>query len=266
MKQSFLIITFSVLSLNYVNAQWNGSTVATTTTSSSLGVGTNTPATLVDVQNITSIGGINIAPSRIVDNMYTNTTQTSPIYNPYILFEVTLKRIFDTYPVSSTGGNPFIVTENSFIVENHPAGPRVGINKATAGYTLDVGGSIHSDGNVIVGTVSSQPNGYRLFVEQGILTEKVKVAVSGTADWSDFVFDKSYQLRPISELEQFIDKNKHLPDVPSATEVVENGIDLAKMDATLLRKIEELTLYVIDLKKENDNLRNELYELKEIVK
>ncbi|PKP44946.1 MAG: hypothetical protein CVT95_09970 [Bacteroidetes bacterium HGW-Bacteroidetes-12] len=62
---------------------------------------------------------------------------------------------------------------------------------------------------------------------------------------------------PLNEVENFITENKHLPDVPSATEVKENGIDLAQMDAILLQKIEELTLYIIELKKEMNKLKEE---------
>ena len=79
--------------------------------------------------------------------------------------------------------------------------------------------------------------------------------------WSDFVFEESYELLELEEVEEYIAKHKHLPDVPSAKEVETEGIDLAKMDAILLRKIEELTLYLIDLKKENDVLKTRITEL-----
>ena len=71
--------------------------------------------------------------------------------------------------------------------------------------------------------------------------------------WSDYVFAEDYELKPLSEVEAFIDANNHLPDVPSETEIFENGVNLGQMDETLLRKIEELTLYVIELKKESDS-------------
>lgn len=96
---------------------------------------------------------------------------------------------------------------------------------------------------------------YKLFVEKGILTEKVRVAISTTSDWSDYVFADSYILKSLRDVETFINKNKHLPDVPSAKEVVDKGVDLAKMDAKLLQKIEELTLYVIEQQKEIELLK-----------
>jgi len=70
------------------------------------------------------------------------------------------------------------------------------------------------------------------------------------AFWSDYVFDKSYELRSIEEMEKFIEQNHHLPDVPSAKELGEKGVDMVSMDATLLKKIEELSLYVIQLNEE----------------
>jgi hypothetical protein len=98
---------------------------------------------------------------------------------------------------------------------------------------------------------------YRLYVKDGILTEHCRVAVKGTTDWSDFIFDKDYDLMSLNNLEKFINENKHLPNIPSASEVTETGIDVAKMDALLLQKIEELTLYTIQLQKQIDELKKE---------
>lgn len=73
--------------------------------------------------------------------------------------------------------------------------------------------------------------------------------------WPDFVFAPGYKLKPLTEVEQFIADNGHLPDVPSAEEVTANGVALGESQAMLLKKIEELTLYVIQLDKENRELR-----------
>lgn len=74
--------------------------------------------------------------------------------------------------------------------------------------------------------------------------------------WSDFVFDKDYKLRSLADVQLFINANGHLPEIPSASEVKENGIDLADMNAKLLQKVEELTLYVIELNKRIEELEN----------
>lgn len=91
------------------------------------------------------------------------------------------------------------------------------------------------------------PGAYKLYVEQGILTEKVVVAIANTAEWADYVFAPGYRLAPLGEVAKFVSTNHHLPNVPSAVEVVKNGVNLAAMDAKLLEKIEELTLYIIEL-------------------
>lgn len=67
--------------------------------------------------------------------------------------------------------------------------------------------------------------------------------------WFDHVFDKNYNLRPISEVEKYINENHHLPEIPSQQEVNENGYNLGDMQGKLLMKIEELTLYIIELEK-----------------
>jgi hypothetical protein len=74
----------------------------------------------------------------------------------------------------------------------------------------------------------------------------------------DYVFEKDYPLTSLEELKAYIDQHKHLPEVPSAKEMGENGINLKEMNLLLLKKVEELTLYVIELKKEVDSVKNEL--------
>jgi len=120
---------------------------------------------------------------------------------------------------------------------------------------------IREDGKVSVGDVST-PGDYRLYVQRGILTEKVQVAGLGTADWADFVFEEDYDRNSTEEVEAFINENGHLPNVPSAVEVSKNGVNMVEMDATLLRQVEELWLHVIDLKKENEALKGEVETLK----
>jgi hypothetical protein len=121
---------------------------------------------------------------------------------------------------------------------------------------------VNGSGQVKIGNVNT-PAGYKLYVETGILTEKVKVAVKTSSDWADYVFDENYRLMPLHLVEQFIGQNKHLPGIASAEEMVKEGNDLAQTDAKLLAKIEELTLYVIDLKKENRQMQQKIAALEQ---
>jgi hypothetical protein len=117
------------------------------------------------------------------------------------------------------------------------------------------------EGRVKIGDVQTQFDGYKLYVEQGILTEKVKVAVKDSKDWYDNVFETDYKLMSLQKLEQFIKANKHLPDLPSTTEVMAEGLDLGKMNGLLLKKVEELTLHMINMQKELEETKAEVKKL-----
>ncbi|HEX2847119.1 MAG TPA: hypothetical protein VHN59_11265 [Chitinophagaceae bacterium] len=101
-----------------------------------------------------------------------------------------------------------------------------------------------STGNVGIGTIKVADTAYKLFVEKGIRTRKVKVDISS---WPDYVFDEQYKLQDLAELETYVRKNKHLPEVPSAQEVEREGVNLGDNQAILLKKIEELTLHLIEM-------------------
>ena len=109
---------------------------------------------------------------------------------------------------------------------------------------------ILANGNVGIG--KTDPTN-KLEVNGVIRAKEVLVEPTG---WSDFVFKKEYKLLPLSEVESHINEKGHLPEIPSANEVAENGIGLSEMNAKLLQKVEELTLYVIQLNKEIELLKN----------
>ena len=96
------------------------------------------------------------------------------------------------------------------------------------------------------------PSGSILAVGGKVSCKEVEVTLTGMPD---FVFNSDYKLRPLFEVETFVKQNKHLPDVPSENEVIKNGLNLGEMNAVLLQKVEELTLYMINLQKENDALK-----------
>ena len=140
--------------------------------------------------------------------------------------------------------------------------------------------TVRTNGKVLIGTSwnnsalsgCSDCNEYRLFVKDGIKAEKVKVEVPSAHGWADYVFKKDYKLRSLEDVERHITEKGHLPNIPSAEEVVKEGINLGEMNAKLLEKIEELTLYSIEqnkkLKQQSEKIEilekqsEELQELK----
>jgi hypothetical protein len=116
------------------------------------------------------------------------------------------------------------------------------------------------DGKVLIGSSDlNLPAAYKLFVQDGILTERLSVKT--VTNWADEVFNVDYNLLSIEEVAGFIKAHNHLPDIPSEHEIKTNGYDVAEMDALLLKKIEELTLYIIELKKENFILRESISKI-----
>lgn len=135
---------------------------------------------------------------------------------------------------------------------NHIATTNLNLNgKNIVGATNGTGGIyVAQNGNVRIGAGTANPT-KALEVNGAIRSKEVLVEV---ANWSDFVFDKDYDLRTLKEVESYIKENGHLPDVPSAEEVKTNGVEVGEMNAILLQKIEELTLYIIELEKKIEKL------------
>lgn len=158
-------------------------------------------------------------------------------------------------------------------ISNSLLAASVGINGTPGAYQFQVNGtsnflnnvngtSAYFTGSMGIGTASPGP--YKLAVEGTLGARKVKV--TQVNPWADYVFDETYQLPSLSEVESYIKTHRHLPEVPSAKEVSENGMDVGETSTILLKKIEELTLYIIGIKKENDQFRKEMLEENEKLK
>jgi hypothetical protein len=120
------------------------------------------------------------------------------------------------------------------------------------GGTTSSGGSgnslfyVRADGNISIGT--TDPQGYKLAVNGSAIA--TSMTVKPYASWPDYVFKPTYQLSSLTDVKTYIDKNHHLPDVPSAAEVEKNGLNLGEMNKVLVQKVEELTLYLIEKDKQ----------------
>jgi len=120
--------------------------------------------------------------------------------------------------------------------------------------------AIGTDFVAATGTHAPTPNGYALAVGGKVLCEEIEVMLE--ADWPDYVFEEDYDLMSLPALEQSIKQNGHLPGVPSAEEVADGGLALGAMQATLLQKMEEMTLHMIALNKNLEEVRQENLVLK----
>ena len=117
-------------------------------------------------------------------------------------------------------------------------------------------------GKVVIGdtTQMTTPGNYNLYVQNGILTEKIKVSLKSTAEWSDDAFEKCPEINQVSKS---IAQNSHLHEMPSAASLVQDGYELKTMDAKLLQQIEWLWQHMIRLDQENKALKVELDSLKQ---
>lgn len=113
-------------------------------------------------------------------------------------------------------------------------------------------------GNVGIGTIAPDE---KLTVKGKIHTQEVRVDMSGPLV-PDYVFAEDYKLKSLEAVEDYIKGNKHLPEIPSATEIEKNGLMLAEMNMNLLKKVEELTLYMIEQQKKNKEQTTEIETLK----
>jgi hypothetical protein len=222
--------------------------------SARVGIGTTTPSTSLELFS---------------------TDNTGTRINPHDVLTITAEN--NNYPYSGFGGG--IVFKNRTYTAGILTGARMRSVINYDGYigqefgtslAFDVTPTLNSglteairikyDGNIGVGTTNPTE---KLSVNGNIRAKKLIISQTS---WSDYVFHKNYKLRPLSEVENYIKANQHLPEVPSAKEVAAKGISVGDTQALLLKKIEELTLYVIEFNKENKSLKNEIKLLKYQIK
>jgi len=204
--------------------------------------------------NISTVGNIGIGKSPATMNLDISTTgdyQGIQLYH----YSGRWTRFYSSLPIFSyngiTGandsgiifGNIAGAVTSGFVIAPHQG--------ATSGLRID------QNGKVGIGVMNPDAP---LAVNGQIHATEVKVTT--TVPGPDYVFEPTYHLSPLDSIKTFIDKNKHLPEVPSAKEMEKNGVNLGEMNMLLLKKIEELTLYVIELKKRDEAQQKEIEKLK----
>ncbi|SFO33436.1 hypothetical protein SAMN05428949_4988 [Chitinophaga sp. YR627] len=139
--------------------------------------------------------------------------------------------------------------------------PNTGELRLSVGSPTSAKMIIAKNGNISIGAVPRDE--YKLSVAGTIGARKVKVTSEA---WADFVFQPEYKLPTLSEVESYIKMHQHLPEIPSAAEVEKDGIDVGEMNKKLLQKIEEMTLYLIEMKKEIGALKEKNEALEKVVR
>ena len=141
---------------------------------------------------------------------------------------------------------------------------RIDVDNAGTMRIISKSGSLDSKlllyGRVGINTNSTHST-YSLCIKGGVLTDKINII--SPRYWPDYVFSSDYLLMPLSDLKAFVKKNHHLPDVPSEKEVMAEGIEIGDMQGILLKKVEEMTLYILQLQEQIDKLEQRINELEE---
>jgi hypothetical protein len=119
--------------------------------------------------------------------------------------------------------------------------------------------TITGGGNVGIGTDDTK--GYKFAVNGDAIFTKIKV--KNNTSWPDYVFEENYQLPPLAEIAAYIKTHKHLPEIPAAAEVEKEGLDIGEMNKQLLKKVEELTLYLIQQQQEHESTVERIKVLEE---
>lgn len=153
-----------------------------------------------------------------------------------------------------TNGKENLIVLGKYVSPTDIVGAYIDASNADKQLAIYAKGQGHFTKSISVGARETVPAGYMVSIDGKLIAEELRIQNSTL--WPDYVFEQNYHLPKLADVQHFILKNKHLPNVPSAAEVSENGIIVGDMQKTLLRKIEELTLYIIEQDKRIQALEN----------
>jgi len=209
-------------------------TVLTMKGGGNIGIGTDSPNSTLTIRSATTGVSINPGGSPYFGTLaFNRESGTGAIFDPSgKAFQINNGGGDQNLHVQVYNGDGSLVTNNSLVISG--TNGNVGIGTATLTDALTVAGKIGA--------------------------REIKVSTNAGAD---FVFEPDYQLAELAELEKFVKANKHLPEIPTAKQMVENGINLGELNIKLLQKVEELTLYLIDKDKKIDALIKRVESLEE---
>ncbi len=268
MKTIQFFTVFFMMLLSYTSIAQN-----TFPLNGNVGIGTSNPTSSLHID-----GG-----SLLVENGFTKLTVDTDItstndltiqsYGDYFILKSLHAMELDASEISINPEDAFSVTTDHAIFRGDKASfaGKVGIGTTTPDQTLTINGSmsvgnlqgtntrfiVDSYGNVGVGTTNMQA---KLTVAGDMHAREIRVKVDAGAD---FVFDNDYNLPKLRDVEKFLKKHKHLPEIASETEMLKNDVNVGTFQIQLLQKIEELTLYIIDLKKGNEALSERIKMLED---
>ncbi|MCF8235821.1 MAG: hypothetical protein K9G67_12450 [Bacteroidales bacterium] len=254
---TFALLLF-VVSLNAQNHWTLNGTDIYKNNSGNVGVGTTTPSTDIEVYDNESDASVYIGSpytltaNRAIGRIRMQNTATSECYNFALRRNAGDIQCVQNAYVTGTGW----VDVSLFNYTTRNLEIKWGVNDVV--YTNSGNMIFTNTGGVGIGT-STIPANYKLAVDGKVIAEELEIQLSGS--WPDYVFSDNYNLMTLSDLEEFINNNNHLPDIPSASDVENGTLKLGEMNKKLLEKIEELTLYVIELKNENVELNNKVNQL-----
>ena len=219
---------------NYTDNNWSSQMIVKS--NGKVGIGTDNPIASLDLRGNLNITG-NISGQTLDNNRIIRSGVSKGSYI----------HLYDDEHDSNQGDLALVTGQNGKLIFG---------NYTNNNWSAQM--EVNSNGKVGIGTDnfptqvgSTSIAQYKLFVEGGILSDEVRVFTG----WADYVFYEDYNLFSILQLEEFINQNGHLPNVPSADQVEEEGIDIGEMTRIQQEKIEELTLYIISLQKQIDELK-----------